>query len=210
MEVNSDLIARLKLIGLLNKGDKIDTKYMVVQPCGIITKIARSLGKDDRYDTLEFLNITIQKSFELLTSQLDVKKDKNALCNMFAINIVKDLKKSIDGINHLKDTYDNDKLFICKLDFLSEEVQVKIQDFIAQNKKIFNDSLIAEIEQEVRDAEAVKKEELKNDKEDVMSTPALKPNGVLTSRAISPVGIVREAVIQTRESVKKNPRNNTD
>jgi hypothetical protein len=174
MENNSDLIAKLKLIGLLMNGDKINTKYMVVQPAGFTTKVSRTFYKDDRQDTLDFLISTIQKSFDLLATQIDIKKDKNALCNIFSINIVKDLKKSIEGLQHLKYTYDDDKLFICKIDFLIEDTEAKIQDFIFQNKKIFNDVIFSEVQDiDTKTIQQLTNTNVLEKKESSMETPLI-------------------------------------
>jgi hypothetical protein len=137
--MENDLIAKLKLIGILSNGDKINTKYMIVQPGNdIITKISRTLYKDDRQDTLEFLTSTVQKSFELMSIQTDKNKDKNTLCNIFALNIYKDLNLSIEGLQRLKKTYEDDKLFTCKLECLIEDTQAKLKDYFVQNTDLFN------------------------------------------------------------------------
>ena len=43
MESDKEVISRLKFIGKVQKGEKINVKYMFIQPEGIATKISRSL-----------------------------------------------------------------------------------------------------------------------------------------------------------------------
>ena len=52
-----DNISKLKFIGKLKKGDKINIKYMVVQQNNLITKLNRTLyNVDNRTNTLNFIS----------------------------------------------------------------------------------------------------------------------------------------------------------
>ena len=56
METDIVIISRLKFIGKVQKGDKINVKYMFIQPDGIFTRISRSLiNHDNRNNTLNFV-----------------------------------------------------------------------------------------------------------------------------------------------------------
>lgn len=131
--MDNDIIPKLKFIGKIQKGDKINVKYMYVQPEGIFTTISRSLFKvDDRANTLIFVNNTIKKSFELLLNNIDSQKQfDKILCQ----NITSDLKKSKSGLMNLRETYNTDIMFCCKMDTFIEEVEAKIQDL--ENKYEF-------------------------------------------------------------------------
>ena len=62
-----DNISKLKFIGKLKKGDKINIKYMVVQQNNLITKLNRTLyNVDNRTNTLNFISDTVKKGFEEL------------------------------------------------------------------------------------------------------------------------------------------------
>ena len=43
METDKEVISRLKFIGKVQKGEKINVKYMFIQPEGIITRISRTI-----------------------------------------------------------------------------------------------------------------------------------------------------------------------
>ena len=69
-----DNISRLKFIGKIKKGEKINVKDMAVQPNNVYTKIHRSLMiVDNRNNTLSFILETIQKSFDELITALRTK-----------------------------------------------------------------------------------------------------------------------------------------
>ena len=55
MESDKEVISRLKFIGKIQKGEKINVKYMFVQPKGIATRISRTIiNQDNRNNTLNF------------------------------------------------------------------------------------------------------------------------------------------------------------
>jgi hypothetical protein len=53
MELNEDVISKLKFLGRVQKGEKINVRHMFVQPDGLATKISRSfINLDSRGNTL--------------------------------------------------------------------------------------------------------------------------------------------------------------
>jgi hypothetical protein len=125
---NYDIITKLKLIGMIGSGDKLNVRCLGVQSDSFITSIRRTFQKEDRVNTITFISQIINKSFELLLS-LKSESSRNSLPLILSANLLKDLKKSICGIQNLKDTYHDDKLFICRLDFIIEDIEAKIKDF---------------------------------------------------------------------------------
>ena len=65
MDINKETISRLKFIGKIQIGDKVNLRYMYIQPDGLLTQISRSLLQDNRTKTLSFLQDTINKTFEI-------------------------------------------------------------------------------------------------------------------------------------------------
>ena len=147
---HSELISRLKFIGKIQKGDKINVKHMFVQPDSFVTKLSRTLFNiDDRTNTFIFLTSILSKSFDLLAAQLESNQDAvissggllgskgrpkgnqsgDHFYNILSINLVQDLHNSITGIKNLKQTYDEDKLFGCKMDVMLEEVEARLAEF---------------------------------------------------------------------------------
>ena len=132
MDTTQETISRLKFIGKLNKGEKINTRHMYVQPCGIVTSVSRMfLYQDNRGNTLNFCHNTITRSFELLTS-FDVST-KNSDKFLF-MNLLKDLHQATIGIVNLKYTYITDTKLCCDLDTLLECIKSN-KHVIAYNKE---------------------------------------------------------------------------
>lgn len=126
MNNNDDIIPKLKFIGRLNKGDKINVKNLYIQPNNFLNRIDRSLFHiDDRTNTLMFVDTTIRKGFDLFLSHISNNSPFDViLCN----NIMNDLRNAKKGMLNLKETYSNDIMFTCKIDALVEEIDAKLAE----------------------------------------------------------------------------------
>lgn len=130
METNEDVISRLKFIGKIQKGEKINVRNMSVQPDSIITRIYRSfINLDSRINTLNFVTQIIKKSFELINMHL---VNKRPFDKIWCVNIINDINNSRIGLLNLKDTYAADIMFCCKIDTLTQEMDARIQDMYAK------------------------------------------------------------------------------
>lgn len=126
METNEDIISRLKFIGKIQKGEKINVRNMSVQPDSIITRVYRSfINLDSRINTLNFVTHIIKKSFELINMHLVTKRPFDRI---WCVNIINDINNSRVGLLNLKDTYSADIMFCCKIDTLIQEMDARIQD----------------------------------------------------------------------------------
>ena len=123
-----DNISRLKFIGKIKKGEKIVTKGMYVQPNNILTKLNRSfVNVDNRNNTLSFILDTIKKSFDELIAHLGKSKDNLFDLNI-ASNIILDLENSKIGLLNLKDTYNDDIMFCCKIDTIIQDIDARLDE----------------------------------------------------------------------------------
>lgn len=121
MESDKEVISRLKFIGRVQKGEKINVKYMFVQPEGIATRISRTLiNQCNRQNTLNFVRNTIKRTFEIINNYRDSKNDSQRhICG----HLTYDLKQSQKGITNIKSTYINDLKVCCDLDTLLQEIE---------------------------------------------------------------------------------------
>tara|TARA_Y100000389_G_C17463698_1_gene523734 strand:+ start:2053 stop:2472 length:420 start_codon:yes stop_codon:yes gene_type:complete len=136
MENNKELISKLKFIGKIRKGEKINVKHMYIQPIGIITSIHRTIiDQDNRDNTLKFLQDTIFKSFELFVKY---ENSENESENLMCYNISQDLESSINGLKNLRETYISDVKFLCDIDTLLQVIRSKLESIVPKyirNKK---------------------------------------------------------------------------
>lgn len=128
MESNKEVISSLKFIGKLQKGDKINTKFMYRQPDGVATRISRTLiNHDNRHNALNFVQRTISNAFEIMSTYL--KSDKQSDKTMCS-HIAADLKFAKIGLEHLKDTYSEDLKFCCDMETLLQDIDSKLVEIL--------------------------------------------------------------------------------
>lgn len=126
MESDKEVISRLKFIGKVQKGEKINVKYMYVQPEGIVTKISRTLiNHCNRINTLNFVRSTINRTFEIVSSYSSSRKESERhICS----HLVEDLKQAKNGLVNLKETYISDTKFTCDIDTILQEIDARLKE----------------------------------------------------------------------------------
>lgn len=131
--MDDDIIPRIKFIGKIQKGEKMNVKHMQVLQDSLITKIIRSfVHTDTRANTFTFINTSIRKGFEILSMHLDNERQfDRTLCQ----NLITDLRQCKNGMQNVKDTYIEDLMFCCKMDALMEETDARIHD--TESKYVF-------------------------------------------------------------------------
>ena len=127
MNTEQEIVSRLKFIGKVKKGEKINTHHMYVQPEGLVTNLKRTFWiHDNRSNTLTFIQDTISRSFELLLTYERSEKDTEKL---LATKIVKDLRTASIGLQSLKSTYFDDTKFCCDIDTIIEHIAAKLSQY---------------------------------------------------------------------------------
>lgn len=125
MNENKETISKLKFIGKIQIGEKIDIKNMYLEPDSIITQITRTVLQNNRNKTLVFIHDTISKSFEILHCyQKSKKKSEQLMC----VYLIEDLKNSKSGLNNIKKTYEKDAKFCCDIDTLLQMIEAKLSE----------------------------------------------------------------------------------
>lgn len=126
--LEEDNISRLKFIGKIKKGEKINIKDMYIQPNNILTTINRRfMNVDNRNNTLSFILETIKKSFDELILHLGKSKD-NLFDMNISTNMISDLENSKVGLVNLKDTYNDDVMFCCKIDTIIQDIEARLEE----------------------------------------------------------------------------------
>ena len=137
MESDKEFISRLKFIGKVQKGEKINVKYMFVQPEGIATRISRTLiHQDNRSNTLNFLRGTIARTFEIISTYTTSTKESH---RHISIHVINDLRQAKNGLNNLKDTYLDDIKFTCDIDTLLQEIDAKLVEIAPDVEELDSD-----------------------------------------------------------------------
>ena len=112
-----DLVTHLSFISQIVPKYKVNVKqHSVVGSDSSIGSIVRYINGESRYDTINYIKGVITKVIET-TPKEDITTQ---------ICLIESLRKSIEGINNLKVTYENDIYYIAEL---SSEI-IRIEHFI--------------------------------------------------------------------------------
>ena len=124
----TDTISKLKFIGHIQKGEKINVRYLCVQSDTFLNRLARTFfSTDNRTNAFNFIEGIVNRAFEIISLTLIKAPLKNADKKLIQ-NLLNDLKKSVNGIANLRDTYADDIHYICRLDGLIEMIKSKLED----------------------------------------------------------------------------------
>lgn len=136
-ERQREMITRLKFIGTFQPGEKIDVTNLRVESDNFFTPFKRMLFGEGRDKTLSFLNITIERTFEIIQSYVHTERLSEKI---YCSNIVNDLVKAVCGLKHIQETYRDDKMFTCNVDSLIESVDAKLMEIREKYPEIINSS----------------------------------------------------------------------
>lgn len=106
-------IIKIKLIGTLKIGDKINTRYLAVQPDTFATKISRYMYGENRSQTIIFCRNTVSQCQELIKTMTDE--------NMKKI-IISDLDQAKQGLIALQESYSSDVRVVSELSEILESI----------------------------------------------------------------------------------------
>ena len=131
MDNKQEITSKLKFIGKLKNGEKINTRHMYVQPDGLGTSFSRTfLYQDNRINALEFIRDTITRAFDLLAKyERSTVESHKVHYNL----LVKDLRNATKGIGSLKITYKTDTKFCCDMDTILEHIHANLVNVLEED-----------------------------------------------------------------------------
>lgn len=145
METTHEVITRLKFIGLIKKGEKVNVKNLSVNQTSLFTSFWRMFMQENRETTLDFLTSTVNRAFEII--QLCVTSQKQ-IDKTVCMNLIEDLIKSSIGLVNLQTTYSEDRLFWCHIQTLIQSIDVKLKDLKESFPDLFLNSNVTTQNQE--------------------------------------------------------------
>jgi hypothetical protein len=133
-EKNRETITHLKFIAMFQPGEKINVTNLYIESNTIITPIKRMLLGESRDTTLNFINHTIERSFEIIqTLSFSEHFSEKMLCT----SVISDLVKSVQGLKNIQKTYKDDKLFACNIDTIIDNIQAKLMELKLKKPELF-------------------------------------------------------------------------
>jgi hypothetical protein len=121
----NEIASRLKFIGRIQRGEKVDVSRKCVLADTWYNNIWRTIwGTESREATLEFIDKTVKcgLEFALQTSS----NQQNPFRETTVQSILQDLANACNGMENLKDTYKCDLMFGCQMDTLIHYIQTRL------------------------------------------------------------------------------------
>lgn len=127
-----EIITKLKFLSKIQTGEKINTKpYLSIVNDDWITSLFRKFYNfESRTQTVQFINETVASTFQIIEQikitsknlQIETTDTENILNNLY-----KDLVNAKSGITNLIKTYKADKIVICQLETIIENIDLFLQ-----------------------------------------------------------------------------------
>ena len=109
-------LVKLKIIASLSIGDKLNTRFLLIQKDCLSTKVSRSFYGENRSHTITFCRNTIEQAISLFRQNQNMDPTQKN-------NIKQDLTQAILGLSNLKETYGDDVRVICELNEIIETIK---------------------------------------------------------------------------------------
>jgi hypothetical protein len=124
-ERQREVITKLKFIGTLQPGEKIDVNNLRIEPNTFFTPLKRMLFGEGRDKTLTFLTLTVERTFEIIQSYIHTERMSERI---YCTNIINDVLRAIVGLKNIQETYREDKMFVCNIDTIIETIDAKLTE----------------------------------------------------------------------------------
>jgi hypothetical protein len=123
---HKDVIKKLKFISKIEPGERINVSTVSTTSHNLFSSIYRSIFKESRVKTFQFLNDVVDRSFELIVLYQDSTKISDRItCSQ----ILEDLISTITGLKNLQTTYADDRNFYCDIDTLIGSIFARLAEF---------------------------------------------------------------------------------
>ena len=125
LEENSEIISNLKFIGKIKPGEKLNIDSLSICIRNIFSGFYRTLYGESREKTFHYFSLIIKRAFEKIQAHMNSERipDK-MLCSQLIFN----LYYATEGLTNLKETYKEDRGFVCDLETLIEYIESKLEE----------------------------------------------------------------------------------
>jgi hypothetical protein len=126
-----DVVSKLTFLSKVEKNERIDVRTFWVVQDNLLSKVYRTLFTrgESRYTTFDFILRLMDDAYNIIDTALKNMDNENCQHHLKLVNIIIDaIQESKKGIENLKLTYMNDRMYISKLDSLMKTNETKMLD----------------------------------------------------------------------------------
>ena len=139
LEENNEIISNLKFIGKIKAGEQINIDTLSICSRNLFSGVYRSIYGESRDKTFHFFSLTIKRAFEKIQAYMNSDRISD---KMLCKNLIHNLYYSIEGLNNLKETYKDDRGFLCDLETLVENIQLRLEELKLSNQSYFDNIIL--------------------------------------------------------------------
>jgi hypothetical protein len=134
IEENSEIISQLKFISKIRPGEQVNVDNLSICSRNIFSGIYRSMYGEGRDKTLHFFTIIIRRAFEKIQAYSNSEKmSEHIVC----VKLIENLFNAIQGLENAKDTYQEDRRFVCDIETMIENIQSKLEELKVSKPEFF-------------------------------------------------------------------------
>jgi hypothetical protein len=134
LEENGEIISQLKFISKIKPGEQINVDSLSICSRNMFSGIYRTLYGEGREKTFHYFNITVRRAFEKLSAFCNSERISD---HMLCSQIVENLQGCIEGLTNAKDTYKDDRRFVCDVETLIENIDSRLEEFQINKPDLF-------------------------------------------------------------------------
>ena len=127
-----EVIKKLKFITMIEPGERINVNTCSTSDNTIFSAVYRSLFKESRQKTFQFLNEVMDRSFELIFLYKESAKVSDRIS---LVQVVEDIMASLAGIRNLQTTYQSDRNFYCEMEALLGSIYSRLAE-LYENRQV--------------------------------------------------------------------------
>jgi hypothetical protein len=127
-----EVIKKLKFITMIEPGERINVNTCSTSANTIFSAVYRSLFKESRQKTFQFLNEVMDRSFELIFLYKESTKVSDRIS---LVQVVEDIMGSLSGIRNLQTTYQSDRNFYCEMEALLGSIYSRLAE-LYENRQV--------------------------------------------------------------------------
>jgi hypothetical protein len=125
LEENNEIISNLKFIGKIKAGEQINIESLSICSRNMFSGFYRKIYGESRERTFHYFSLIIKRAFEKIQVFMISEKVSD---KMMCTQLITNLYGAIDGLNNLKETYKEDRGFLCDLETLIEYIESKLEE----------------------------------------------------------------------------------
>jgi hypothetical protein len=145
LEENSEIISNLKFIGKIKPGEQINIDSLSICSRNVFSGLYRKLYGESREKTFHYFSLIIKRAFEKIQAYVTSERvSDKMLCTQLVFN----LYTATEGLSNLKETYKDDRGFVCDLETLIEYIESKLEELKLQKPDYFKNIKPKEINNE--------------------------------------------------------------